>query len=262
MVQNQMNTFLEFLRHAAESKLLIEQLLKSLFTGDQGLQIQITELLKYITDVSHEKRNEILDLFYDIFLPLFLEHFQQIKSNDRYFSFVQQYVDILIHCVRHHGYRMRHYIIQHKLLHVLYQGFQMNEKSVSLSVIRFVKNIVLSRDDFLVKYIVNNNLLDPIFDIYLKNARKDNLLCSVCLELFAVIQKEKFRKLIQHFGYRFEEKVQSLELDPQHTLQKLLADYKLINDKMLVESESLQLHQNSEIASIGYIHSIVIYSNI
>lgn len=233
IIQNQMNAFIEFIKFSQDSQLLLNGFIQNLFTGDQGLQIQITELLKFMTDSTHEKRNEMLDLFYDVLLPTFLEHYEKMTNDEKFFSFVQQYIEILIHCVKNHGYRIRHYIIQHKLLHSLYKGFHIKDKSLNLAIVRLVKNIILNKDEFLLKYIANNNLLDDIFDVYVKNSKKDNLLSSACLELFNIIHKEKIKKLIYHFAPRFRERISEFGLT--NTFQMLFLDYEEVNDRMLAE---------------------------
>src|SRR5690606_29113154 len=154
----------------------------------------------------------------------------------------QQYVEILIFCVRLHGYRIRHYIIQQKLLHTLYKGFDLPEKSVSLSIIRLVKHIILNKDEFLIKYIYNHNLLDNIFEIYRKNSKKYNMISSACLELFEIIRKENLKKLITHFVDRFENKIKENNL--QGTFEKMFIKYDQINDRSYQEIPTLNQEEN------------------
>jgi len=223
---------------------MIDSLIDNLFNGDQGLQIQITELFKYLTDSPFERKTEILDIFYGKLFPIFLEHFQKMENDEKFFCFVQQYMELLVHCVKPHGYRFRHYFIHHKLLHELYKALNLKEKSTSLAVIRLVKSLILSKDDYLIKYITRNNLLDQIFDVYLKNARKDNLLTSACLDFFNVLQKEKNRKLIYNFGSRFKDKIYEAGLE--NTFQRLLKDYEELDNKMQIEGEMSMSQQENE----------------
>ena len=223
IIQSQINTFVDFLTSSADAHLLVTGLTDNLFNGDQGLQIQITELFKFMVDSAHEKRDDILEFFSNNLFPVFLEHYQHLQKTEKFFSFVQQYIEFLIYCVKLHGYRIKHYITQHKLLQILYKGFTLKEKSIDLALIRFVKNLVLSKDDYIIKHIANNNLMDDIFDIYLKNTRKDNLLSSACLDLFTIIQKERIKKLVIHFGTRFQGKIEEFGL--RNKFQKILMDY-------------------------------------
>jgi len=238
IIEGQMNAFVEFLQNSSESQLMLTVLKDNLFNGDQGLQIQITDLFKFLIDYHYEERNEILDIFYGTWLPSFLEHFQQMERNDKFASFVQQYIELLSHCVRLHGYRIRHYIIHHKLLDELYQGLNDKDKSTSLAIIRLVKNIVVSKDEFLMKYISKNNLLNDIFEVYLRNFRKDNLLSSACLDFFNTLHKENLTKLMIHFGECFKDKI--IEYGLTNTFKKLLDVYEANANKMALESDNNQ----------------------
>jgi len=229
LLQFELNAFIDFLKSGgAESKLMIEGIINSFFFGDQGLQIQTAELIKHLIDTLHERKNEILDIFYDSFIPAFVEHYKTLENNEKFYSFVQQFIEILAHCLKSHGYRIRHYIIHHKLLHKLYPGFTAKEKSIHLALIRLLKNIALSQDDFLLKYVVHNHLLDDIFELYVKNAFKSNLLNSACLELFGLFSKENIKKLIIEFVDRFKTRIQELHLE-RH-FEKMFIKYDQITE--------------------------------
>jgi len=236
----QLNTFLDYLNNSPESNLLIDGLLSNLFYGDQGLQIQITELFKFLIDVFHDRKTEILEIFYTRILPQMSQHFAKLEKNEYFYSFVQQYIEILTHCIRFHGYRIRQHITHNKLLLQIYQGFEINEKSVELAIIRLVKAIITSKDTVLIKHIIHNSLLDPIFEIYLKNAKKNNLLDSACLDLFESMRKENNENMNIHFLRRYKRKIEEYGL--QKYFKKLLDRYEHLN--VLSENEIQDENEN------------------
>ena len=241
-LQFELNEFIEFLKASPDSKQMIQGIISNFFEGDQGLQIQTGELIKYLIDVVHEKKNEILDIFYDNFMPAFVEHYKKLENNEKFYSFVQQFIEILIHCLKNHGYRIRHYFISHKILHKLYPGFQSKEKSLHLALIRLVKNIALSDDEFLIKYIANNNLLDEIFGLYIKNAYKNNLINSACLDFFCILWKNNIKRLIIEFVERFQDKINQLGL--QGSFEKLFNKYEQISQDPNTETLQVMELQN------------------
>jgi len=210
IIQFELESFIDFLRISTNSNLMVECIIKNLFYGDQGLQIQITELIKHMIDTVHERKNEILDILYEKLMPAFIEHYKQMERNEKYYSFVQQFVEILIHCIKSHWYRIRHFILCHDLLHKLYQGFQSREKSLHLALIRLVKSIIQSKDEFFINHLLNNHLIDDLFNLYEKNARKNNLLSSSCLEFFVIIAEKDIRKLILEVGEKFQDRIKAL----------------------------------------------------
>jgi len=243
-LQLELNAFIEFLKNSPDSKQMIEGIINNLFYGDQGLQIQTGELIKFLIDVVHEKKNEILDIFYDNFLPAFVEHYKKLENNEKFYSFVQQFIEILIHCLKTHGYRIRHYFISHKLLHKLYPGFHSKEKSIHLALVRLVKNMALSQDEFLIKYIANNNLLDEIFEIYAKNAYKNNLINSVCLEFFTLLWKENVKKLVIEFVERFRERI--IQMGLERFFEKMINKYEQISQDPNTETSTIEFQNGTK----------------
>ena len=207
LTQIKINPLVTYLKSSDTNNPLLLGLLNGFMYGDQGLQIQITDIIKYLLDIVHERRNEISDYFYDNFFPQIIEHFNKMNCNETFYSFIQQTIELLIYCVKFHGYRIRHFIIHQKILNLLYKGFKIIDKSVSLSILRLTKAIIMSKDEFLIKHIINNNLMNDIFELYLQNATKTNLLNSACLELFEIIRRENIKKLINHVVESFKEKI-------------------------------------------------------
>lgn len=234
IIQLELGSFIDFLQFSRDSEEMVQGIINNLFYGDQGLQVQTGELIKFLMDTIHERKNETLDIFYDRFLPGFVEHYKKPENNEKFYSFVQQLVEILIHCLRSHSQRIRQYIITHKLLQKLYPGFKLREKSIHLAILRFVKNILLSKDDLLINYLSNHELLDDIFDLYLKNAFKNNLINSACLEFFEIFVKENLNKLIIDFVERFRDRVSEYGL--QKFFFKMFNRYEQITGETNLEA--------------------------
>lgn len=233
LAQIQISPFFNYLK---SSENLLKYLLNSMYSGDQGLQILIADLFKFMMDISHEKKNEILDYLYAHLLPKLLEHFNELEMKQQFVNFSQEMIDILNHCVLYHGYRIRYYIIHHKLLQNLFKGFKLNNKTVTLAIIRFVKSIITSKDEFLIKHIANYNLLNDIFEVFFKNANKNNLINSACLELFEKIRTENIKKLVNNVVENFREEIVKHNLTKK--FEKLFLKYEQINEGKTVELPS------------------------
>lgn len=241
VIQINPNAFINYLlNNQQDSQTFVQAIVYLLKTGDQGLQIQISEILKYLLDPGLEKKVEIQDFMYDHFFPEFHKHFLMFEKNEIYYSFVQQYIEILIFCIKSHGYRIRHYIIQQKIIQDLLKGINQPEKTLSLAVIRFIKSVIIGRDEFLIKYLAQNNIFDDIFEVYFKNANKDNLIKSALLELLNLPPKENIKKLIHHLVERYKDKI--IEHKLEKNFEKLFIKYDQItaNENHINESEQSQ----------------------
>eukprot|EP01015_Nassula_variabilis_P032234 TRINITY_DN7460_c0_g2_i8.p1 TRINITY_DN7460_c0_g2~~TRINITY_DN7460_c0_g2_i8.p1 ORF type:complete len:415 (-),score=64.77 TRINITY_DN7460_c0_g2_i8:44-1288(-) len=210
---------------------------------DQGLQIQVVEFLKLIMDPLNDMKNDTVEYIYDQLLPDLFKHFNdQTHYNEAFFNFVQQYSELLIYCIKNHGYRIRQYIVTHKLIQHLFKGFQVPEKSVQLAVLRVFKNVLKSHDDILIKHIHSNNLLEKVFNLYLKYANKTNMLNSACLEIFEVIRKDNLQKLIIQFVESFGDQIKQKNLEK--FFSQIFTKYEQIKDTSY-EMQSLQSNKES-----------------
>jgi protein phosphatase-4 regulatory subunit 3 len=242
IIQLNINAFINFLlSEQPESTQLVSAITYMLETGDQGLQIQISEIIKFLLEPSLEKKVEIQDFIYDHFFPEFHKHFNKLERNEVFYSFVQQYLEILIYCVKNHGYRIRHYIIQQKLIQDLLKGITQPEKTLALAVIRLIKNITIGQDEFLIKYLIQNDIYNGIFEVYLKNAQKDNLLKSAILELLNLPAKEKIKKLVIYLTEKFKPTI--LENKLEKNFEKLFTKYEIFtaNENHNIENEQSQV---------------------
>jgi len=66
-------------------------------------------------------------------------------------------------------------------------------------------------------------VLGPILDVLLRAMPRDNLLCSACLDLFVIINKENLNPLIKHLVERYREQIKAL--DYLETFREILHKY-------------------------------------
>lgn len=89
--------------------------------------------------------------------------------------------------------------------------------------IRFIKQLVLMNDEFYMKHIAEKQILGPILDVLLRAITRDNLLCSACLDLFVLINKENVKDLIKHLVENYREKI--MALSHMDTFREMVSRY-------------------------------------
>lgn len=111
---------------------------------------KISEFLKGLldNDVS-DKKNEFFELFFSRILKKFID-FLRINENEsisknELINSKQLIVEILCHCLKHHGHRMRYYTIQNHVLKVVADLIHHNSKIINMMIIKFIKSIILNR---------------------------------------------------------------------------------------------------------------------
>ena len=205
-----------------------------MYSGDQGLQILIGDQIKILIESEHPKKNEILDYVYASVLPALMEQYLKLENSQCFMNYAQEMINILNHCIFVHGTRIRYYIIQQKILQELYKGFKLNNKTITLSIIKFVRSIISSKDEFLIKFLANYNLLSDIFKIYFQNCNKNNLTSSACLELFEKIRTENTKKLINNIVENFGEEIIKRNLKKDFLRRYLRNTNKSTTERLLI----------------------------
>lgn len=135
--------------------------------------------------------------FYDqIALKLFSPLVENINNtNDNR----QEYDDyLLIHIVKllsfiateHNRIISRKFILENGILNKISKLIKPTHiLQLRLTAVRTMKNIVSLNDKYYNRYMITNNLFDPIFDLLKENLDKDNLANSCIQDLFKIITK-------------------------------------------------------------------------
>ena len=225
LLQIQISPFFNYLK---SNDRLLDGLISTMYEGDQGLQILIADLFKLLLDNSLDRKAEVIEYFYGTILPKLIEHVKRVENKQSFVNFTQEVIEILIYCIASHGTRIRHYIIQKKVIQDLYKCFKLNNKTIILAIVRLLKSIVSSKDEFLIKHIANYNLLDDIFKVYFANSNKYNLTSSACLELFEKIRNDNAKKLISNIVENFKEEI--IKRNLQKNFEKIFLKYEQYNE--------------------------------
>jgi hypothetical protein len=81
------------------------------------------------------------------------------------------------------------------MLNVILDLRVLKDKSINLHIIKFIKGIIIIREEHLIKNFIQNDYFPAVFEIYLENWKKENLLKSSIIELIDLIAKDNFKKL-------------------------------------------------------------------
>jgi hypothetical protein len=79
----------------------------------------------------------------------------------------------------------------------------LKDKSINLAVIKFTRQILLSKNPLLINTLKQINFLDSIFKIYFENCRRNNMVKSAILEMLKKIIDEELVILMNHIFNKF-----------------------------------------------------------
>ncbi|CDY70190.1 BnaAnng32870D, partial [Brassica napus] len=84
--------------------------------------------------------------------------------------------------------------VTEKVLHLT----RRKEKYLVVAAIRFVRTLLYVHDDYVQSYVVKNNVLKPIMDVFIANGNRYNLLNSAVLDLLEHIRKGNATLLLKY----------------------------------------------------------------
>jgi len=207
---------------------------------DLGIRSQVSDSLKILLDPTppgppeargefivgqaRAQRQQAVDPQQEVFMNYFYEHsaarlFRPLLDlagrlelnfnvlNNGVFSYLN---DILCFYIRQHGQRSRLFVMQNNLAQRFNQLLSCKEKHLQLVAIRFFRQLVVLQEEHYIRHLADRKVLGPVLDVLLRTMPRDNLLCSACLDLFALISKENIRDLIKHLVENYREKIMAL----------------------------------------------------
>mmetsp|Transcript_8812 Transcript_8812/g.14470 ORF Transcript_8812/g.14470 Transcript_8812/m.14470 type:complete len:883 (+) Transcript_8812:92-2740(+) len=203
---------------------------------DTGIKAQLTDILRTLIDPetmdATPEKDTFLNLFYDEFIEKLVAPLavQDVDFNTEDPSLAEgrnaarnHLCDLLSFCVQHHGYRIKYFILRNNIVHKVLKLLKHREKYLVLVAIRFFRVCVGIKDEFYNRYIIKNALFNGIFDVFVANGNRYNLLNSAIIELFDFIRKENIKSLVQHLVENFKPTMESV--DYVETFKLLIVKY-------------------------------------
>lgn len=113
-----------------------------------------------------------------------------------------------------------------------------------VAALKFFRQCINLQDDFWITQLIQNHLFAPILNIVYETMPRDNLLNSVCLELFELIKRENIKPLINHLVETYREKLQ--EITYVETFQNIVLRYDQMQNYN-AEQEAAMAAQDGEL---------------
>jgi len=190
-----------------ESDKLLKSLTEELLNcTSQGLKLQIHELLKFLL----ESDNNIFATFYDISFKAFAAYLiLEPKENDREFNDNMDFtkclaVDIINKSLVDDNFNSRQYMLKYNLINSINTLAKFESKLCNMSVIKFYKSLLLTGYKPYSSEMIKENLLDSVVNIFDKIVNKRNMIASIVLELFHIIDKKNLHELAKHLCDKHE----------------------------------------------------------
>ncbi|CAD7701559.1 unnamed protein product [Ostreobium quekettii] len=185
--------------------------------GDCGLSEQIMDVVRALLDPETMDQGasdrKIIDIFYEKHMPSLVAALSGDGSEHKGCAGAANrgmILELLRFCVQRHTYSIKYFILRNNVLDKVLTLLRVHEKWLVVAALRFVRTCVAEKDDFYNRYLIRNNLFEPVVDLFLANGERYNLLNSTVLELMEFIRKENIKTLIVHIVEKFHHRLQTV----------------------------------------------------
>ncbi|KAL8697657.1 MAG: hypothetical protein Q9201_007018 [Fulgogasparrea decipioides] len=138
-------------------------------------------------------------------------------------SLFHHLIEILMFLIRYHLFRSKIFIFYEGLPARIAQLLACPQKHLKLTALKFFRTCIGLQDDYYIQQMTRNFLFEPILNVVYSTMPRDNLLNSVCLELFEYVKRENIKSVILHVVENYREKLQVVEY--VDTFQNLILRY-------------------------------------
>ncbi|GMH39897.1 hypothetical protein BSKO_07801 [Bryopsis sp. KO-2023] len=225
-VMHDISSFRKFLIRQPNHELMGFMIRDLIEGGGNGLSEQFLEILRSLLESESMDGDDkpIVDVMYEEFMSKLVEALGDVSATSRVASVAKGCIlELMGFCVQHHAYNIKYYFLRNNVLDKVVLLLGSREKWLGIACIRFLRTCVSMKDDFYERYIVRNNLLEPVVEIFLKNGDRYNLLNSTVIELVDFIRRENLKMLICHLVEKFYHKFKDIRY--VQTFQELKQKY-------------------------------------
>ncbi|XP_033226911.1 serine/threonine-protein phosphatase 4 regulatory subunit 3 isoform X2 [Belonocnema kinseyi] len=133
-----------------------------------------------------------------------------IKEDYRTVQLLGLILELLSFCVEHHSYHIKNCIMNKDLLRRILVLMKSTHTFLVLCALRFMRKIIALKDEIYNRHIIKGNLFAPVFDAFVRNNGRYNLLDSAILEMFEFIKLEDIRSLCSHVVENFSKQLEAI----------------------------------------------------
>ncbi|XP_066596850.1 serine/threonine-protein phosphatase 4 regulatory subunit 3 [Prorops nasuta] len=238
---------LQQINNTEQDQMLVNVIVAQL-VGDSdpelGGAVQLAGVLRLLLDpenmlasLNKSEKTDFLNYFYKnsigtLIAPLLANTIGNRPAQEDYrtVQLLGLILELLSFCVEHHTYHIKNCILNKDLLRRILVLMKSTHTFLVLCALRFMRKIIALKDEFYNRYIIKGNLFAPVFDAFVRNNGRYNLLDSAILEMFEFIKLEDIKSLCSHVVENFSKELETI--DYVQTFKALKLRYEQHQDKL------------------------------
>ncbi|KAF2638493.1 DUF625-domain-containing protein [Massarina eburnea CBS 473.64] len=142
-------------------------------------------------------------------------------------------VDVLCFFIKQHSFRSKYFILSEGLAARVAQLMQCPIKYLKLTALKYFRAVIGLHDETHNRQLIMHQVFEPIMKVLFDTMPRDNLLNSVCLEMFEFIKRENIKILVQYLVETHREKFQGITY--VDTFQNLILRYDQMHEPVTTQ---------------------------
>lgn len=218
---------LQQINNTGQNQMLVNVVVAQLVNDtdpELGGAVQLAGVLRLLLDpenmlasVNKSEKADFLHYFYKnsigtLIAPLLVNTIGEkpTKEDYRTVQLLGLILELLSFCVEHHSYHIKNCIMNKDLLRRILVLMKSTHTFLVLCALRFMRKIIALKDEIYNRHIIKGNLFAPVFDAFVRNNGRYNLLDSAILEMFEFIKLEDIRSLSSHVVENFSKQLEAI----------------------------------------------------
>mmetsp|Transcript_13056 Transcript_13056/g.15053 ORF Transcript_13056/g.15053 Transcript_13056/m.15053 type:complete len:131 (+) Transcript_13056:1171-1563(+) len=113
-------------------------------------------------------------------------------------------IDLINKAIIDDNYNAKMFIDKYSVIDAVNKMYDFKNKYMNISIVKFFKCLVATAFKPYITQLILNNNLDCVIDVFEKNPNKKNMIGSIVLEIFMIINKKGLCELAKHLCDKFE----------------------------------------------------------
>ena len=134
-------------------------------------------------------------MFYEVGFKLFADNFtKEYRENDKEHNDAMDFsrslaLEIISRAIFEDNYNVKMYLDRYKLVDGINTLVQCKNKLLNIGILKIYKSMILCGFKPYITLMIKENYLDTVISIYENNPNKRNMISSIVLEIFSIIEK-------------------------------------------------------------------------
>lgn len=189
-----------------------------------------------MTDIVLTDRTTNISLLNSYLVPEMAEYILKTPEHLLTWRYFYSYIRMLTLCIDKENSTgssnsfMITNLVNYKTLTALpavYQKHRRN-KSFVVNFLQFVNALLTINDETIVKQVIDNGYLFFVWQCFTVSLKRNNLLLSICLKIFTVIEKSKTTAFLLYFGETFGKEIQVKSYEVNSAVRGLMQAYRIL----------------------------------